>query len=40
MIARATIREPDIKAFLSSHFGGDMPQLSDEVFFDLIGTRQ
>lgn len=40
VIARTTIREPQLQAFLHSHFGGKVPQLPDEAFFDLIGTRQ
>jgi hypothetical protein len=40
VIARATIQEPELQAFLTSHFGGTAPRLPDEVFFDLIGTRQ
>jgi hypothetical protein len=40
VIARATIREPDIQAFLVSYFGDAVPQLPDEAFFALIGTRQ
>ena len=40
VIARATVREPELQAFLESHFGGPPPRLSDEIFFDLIGTRQ
>jgi hypothetical protein len=39
VIARATIHEPDIEAFLASHFDGTVPRLPDEVFLDIIGTR-
>jgi hypothetical protein len=40
VIARATIHERDIQAFLTSYFGGAVPELPDEAFFALIGTRQ
>ena len=40
VIARATIHEPEVRSFLESHFGGAPPRVPDEVFFDLIGTRQ
>lgn len=40
VIAEATIHEPQIQAFLMSYFGGTVPQLPDEAFFALIGTRQ
>ena len=40
VIARATIHESDIQAFLTSYFAGTVPVLPDEAFFALIGTRQ
>jgi hypothetical protein len=40
VLARTTIRESEIDAFLMSHFGGAAPRPEDEMFFDLIGTRQ
>jgi hypothetical protein len=40
VISQATIHESDIEAFLAAYFGGTVPQLPDEVFFKLIGTRQ
>jgi hypothetical protein len=40
VIARATIHEKDLKAYLDSYFDGAVPELPDERFFELIGTRQ
>jgi hypothetical protein len=40
MLARTTIREQEVEAFLVSHFGGSVPANADEAFFELIGTRQ
>lgn len=40
VIATATVKLPEIQAFLKAHFAGNIPAHPDEVFFDLIGTRQ
>jgi hypothetical protein len=40
VIAQATIHETQIHAFLAAYFGTVVPQLPDETFFELIGTRQ
>jgi hypothetical protein len=39
-IKRAVIHEADLQAFLVSYFGGTVPRLPDESFFELIGTEQ
>jgi hypothetical protein len=39
VIARATIHEPDLEAFLVSHFHGTVPQLPDEAFLQIIDIR-
>jgi hypothetical protein len=39
VIGKATIHLPELQAFLVSHFDGKPPQLLDETFLDLIGTR-
>lgn len=39
VIARTTIRETDVEAFLVSYFDGKVPRLPDEVFLDIIGAR-
>jgi hypothetical protein len=39
VIGNATIHLPELRAFLVSHFEGKPPQLLDETFLDLIGTR-
>jgi hypothetical protein len=38
-IDQATIRLPELRSFLAAHFDGKPPQLLDETFLDLIGTR-
>lgn len=40
VITQATIKLADIEAFLRQHFDGSIPPHPDEVFFDIIGTRQ
>jgi hypothetical protein len=40
VIARAKVHEPELQAYLSSYFSGSVPRSEDEVFFELIGTRQ
>jgi hypothetical protein len=40
LLARTAIRERDLEAFLTSHFDGAVPRPEDEVFFQMIGTRQ
>jgi hypothetical protein len=40
VLTRTTIREHEIDAFLKAQFGGAVPRPEDEVFFQLIGTRQ
>lgn len=40
VLARTVVRGPELDAFLTSHFGSTVPRHADEVFFDLIGTRQ
>ena len=37
---KAEIGMPEIKSFLTSHFNGSIPELPDETFLNLIGTRQ
>jgi hypothetical protein len=39
VMARTTIRELELEAFLESFFGGKVPRLPDEIFLDIIGTR-
>jgi len=39
VIARATVHEPDLEAFLVSYFGGRVPRLPDEIFLEIVGTR-
>ena len=38
VIARARIHEPELQAYLASHFAGSVPRSEDEIFFELIGT--
>jgi hypothetical protein len=40
VIARAKVHEPELQAYLTSYFSGSVPRSEDEVFFELIGTRQ
>jgi hypothetical protein len=39
VVGKATIHLPELRAFLAAHFDGKLPQLLDETFLDLIGTR-
>lgn len=37
--AEATVKLPEVEAFLTSYFGGIVPQHPDERFFEIIGTK-